>query len=184
MHVRPRMIVAKIMNAGYYWPGMHMDAVKELRKCKACQRHAPRTISLKNNLIPVSTTWPFQKWATDIVGPFQKAPGQVERANRSLVDRIKARLDQWGHSWVEELQHVLWAYRTSPKTSNGETPFSLTYGSKAVIPTEIGVPSTRFLMASKNDNSQEIHINLDLLDERREEAALKESIYKKKLEKY
>ncbi|KAI3807942.1 hypothetical protein L1987_23880 [Smallanthus sonchifolius] len=181
---RPRMIVAKIMNTGYYWPGMHMDAVKELRKCKACQRHAPRTISPKNNLIPVSTTWPFQKWATDIVGPFQKAPGQVERANRSIVDGIKARLDQWGHSWVEELPHVLWAYRTSPKTSNGETPFSLTYGSKAVIPTEIGVPSTRFLMASKNDNSQEIHINLDLLDERREEAALKESIYKKKLEKY
>ncbi|KAI3828871.1 hypothetical protein L1987_02981 [Smallanthus sonchifolius] len=47
MHAGPRMIVEKIMNAGYYWPDMHMDDVKELRKCKAYQRHAPRTICPK-----------------------------------------------------------------------------------------------------------------------------------------
>ncbi|XP_076944964.1 uncharacterized protein LOC143615832 [Bidens hawaiensis] len=27
LHAGPRMTVAKIMNAGYYWPGMHLDAV-------------------------------------------------------------------------------------------------------------------------------------------------------------
>ncbi|KAI3743154.1 hypothetical protein L1987_60859 [Smallanthus sonchifolius] len=36
MHAGPRMIVEKIMNASYYCPGMHMDAVKELHKCQAC----------------------------------------------------------------------------------------------------------------------------------------------------
>ncbi|XP_076895841.1 uncharacterized protein LOC143548610 [Bidens hawaiensis] len=25
LHAGPRMVVAKIMNAGYYWPDMHMD---------------------------------------------------------------------------------------------------------------------------------------------------------------
>ncbi|XP_076888486.1 uncharacterized protein LOC143538933 [Bidens hawaiensis] len=40
VHAGPRMVVAKIMNTGYYWPGMHVDAEKELRKCNACQRHA------------------------------------------------------------------------------------------------------------------------------------------------
>ncbi|KAI3762779.1 hypothetical protein L1987_53220 [Smallanthus sonchifolius] len=188
MHAGPRMIVAKIMNVGYYWPRMYMDVVKELHKCNACKRHAPHTIRPKNNLVPVTTAWPFQKWAIDIVGPFPEAPwrgnGQVERANRSLAEGIKARLDQWGHSWVDELPHVLWAHRTSPKTSNRETPFSLTYGSKAVTPAEIGVPSARVLVARKNDNSQEIHINLDLLDERREGAALQEARYNKKLAKY
>ncbi|XP_076944371.1 uncharacterized protein LOC143614986 [Bidens hawaiensis] len=44
LHAGPRMVVAKIMNAGYYWPGMHMDALKEIQKCDACQRHAPRTL--------------------------------------------------------------------------------------------------------------------------------------------
>ncbi|XP_021991287.1 uncharacterized protein LOC110888050 [Helianthus annuus] len=33
IHAGPRMVVAKIINAGYYWPGMHVDALKELRKC-------------------------------------------------------------------------------------------------------------------------------------------------------
>ncbi|XP_021995680.1 uncharacterized protein LOC110892846 [Helianthus annuus] len=51
IHAGPRMVVAKIMNAGYYWPGMHVDALNELRKCDACQRHAPKTLRPKNDLI-------------------------------------------------------------------------------------------------------------------------------------
>ncbi|XP_021991582.1 uncharacterized protein LOC110888360 [Helianthus annuus] len=62
IHAGPRMVVAKIMNAGYYWPGMHVDALKELRKCDSYQRHSPKTLRLKNDLIPVSTGWPFQQW--------------------------------------------------------------------------------------------------------------------------
>ncbi|XP_076959920.1 uncharacterized protein LOC143636132 [Bidens hawaiensis] len=44
LHAGPRMTVAKIMNTGYYWPGMHLDAVQEIRKCDSCQRHAPNTL--------------------------------------------------------------------------------------------------------------------------------------------
>ncbi|XP_022020199.1 uncharacterized protein LOC110920287 [Helianthus annuus] len=61
IHAGPLMVVAKIMNAGYYWPGMHVDALKELRKCDSCQRHSPKTLRPKNDLIPVSTAWPFQQ---------------------------------------------------------------------------------------------------------------------------
>ncbi|XP_022032551.1 uncharacterized protein LOC110933647 [Helianthus annuus] len=32
IHAGPRMVVAKIMNVGYYWTGIHVDALKELRK--------------------------------------------------------------------------------------------------------------------------------------------------------
>ncbi|XP_076923272.1 uncharacterized protein LOC143585344 [Bidens hawaiensis] len=52
LHVGPRMTVAKIMNAGYYWPDMHLDVVQEIRKCDSCQRHAPNTLHPKNELIP------------------------------------------------------------------------------------------------------------------------------------
>ncbi|XP_076938751.1 uncharacterized protein LOC143607062 [Bidens hawaiensis] len=61
LHAGPRMVVAKVMNAGYYWPGMHMDALKVIQKCDACQRHAPRTLRPQNKLIPVTGAWPFQK---------------------------------------------------------------------------------------------------------------------------
>ncbi|GJS34313.1 reverse transcriptase domain-containing protein [Tanacetum coccineum] len=54
----------------------------------------------------------------------------------SLGEGIKARLDEKSKDWIEELPHVLWARRTMIKSSNGETPFSLTYGTEAVIPAE------------------------------------------------
>ncbi|XP_076931270.1 uncharacterized protein LOC143596357 [Bidens hawaiensis] len=56
LHAGPRMTVAKIMNAGYYWPDMHLDAAQEIRKCDSCQRHAPNTLCPKNELIPVTST--------------------------------------------------------------------------------------------------------------------------------
>nr|GEW62745.1 reverse transcriptase domain-containing protein [Tanacetum cinerariifolium]GEW62750.1 reverse transcriptase domain-containing protein [Tanacetum cinerariifolium] len=55
-----------------------------------------------------------------------QANGLVERANRSLGEGIKTRLDERSKNWLEEISHVLWAHRTMIKSSNGETPFSLT----------------------------------------------------------
>ncbi|XP_022040750.1 protein NYNRIN-like [Helianthus annuus] len=78
IHAGPRMVVAKIMSAGYYWPGMHIDAVEILRKCTACQRHVPKTLRPKNPLVPVTSAWPFQQWGIDLVGPFPDAPGAVK----------------------------------------------------------------------------------------------------------
>ncbi|XP_076884510.1 uncharacterized protein LOC143533702 [Bidens hawaiensis] len=106
--------------------------------------------------------------------------GQVERANRSVVEGIKARLGREKGSWVEELPHVLWAHRTMPKTSNGETLFSLTYGTEAMIPAEIGAPTQRTLQGERGDE-ENLRLNLNLAEERREEAARREVEYKKKL---
>ncbi|XP_022024794.1 uncharacterized protein LOC110925130 [Helianthus annuus] len=78
IHAGPRMVVAKIMSAGYYWPGMHVDAVELLRKCAACQRHAPKILRPKNPLVPVTSAWPFQQWGIDLVGPFPDAPDAIK----------------------------------------------------------------------------------------------------------
>jgi hypothetical protein len=78
IHAGPRMVVAKILNARYYWPDMHGDAVRELQKCRACQQHAPVDHRPKNDLVLVTSAWPFQKWGIDIVGPFPKAPGRIK----------------------------------------------------------------------------------------------------------
>nr|GEW84469.1 reverse transcriptase domain-containing protein [Tanacetum cinerariifolium] len=56
-----------------------------------------------------------------------KTNGLVERANRSLGEGIKARLDPRSKNWIEELPHVLWAHRTMIKSSNRCTLFLLTY---------------------------------------------------------
>ncbi|GJU49602.1 reverse transcriptase domain-containing protein [Tanacetum coccineum] len=47
--------------------------------------------------------------------------GLVERANRSLGEGIKARLDERSKNWMKELPHVLRAHRTMTKSSNEDT---------------------------------------------------------------
>ena len=56
--------------------------------------------------------------------------------NRSLLKIIKTRLKGAKGAWLEELQNVLWAYRTTTRIPTGETPFRLTFGTEAVIPVE------------------------------------------------
>ncbi|GJR81795.1 reverse transcriptase domain-containing protein [Tanacetum coccineum] len=110
--------------------------------------------------------------------------GLVERANRSLGEGIKAMLDERSKDWIEELPHVLWAHRTMIKSSNGETPFSLTYDTKAIIPTEIGMPTLRAAEIDPTKNNEALGINLDLIEERREQTAIQKAKSKKKMEKY
>jgi hypothetical protein len=78
IHAGPRSVVAKAINVGYYWPDMHLTAVEEIRKCQSCQKHAPLMHRPKNDLIPVTSAWPFQKWGIDIVGPFLEAARRVK----------------------------------------------------------------------------------------------------------
>ncbi|GJU71297.1 reverse transcriptase domain-containing protein [Tanacetum coccineum] len=113
-----------------------------------------------------------------------KANGLVERANRSLGEGIKAMLDERSKDWIEELPHVLWAHRTMIKLSNRKTPFSLTYGTKAVILAEIGMPTLRTTEIDLTKNNEALGTNLDLIEERREQAAIQEAKSKKKMEKY
>ncbi|RVW17410.1 hypothetical protein CK203_094154 [Vitis vinifera] len=68
---------------------------------------------------------------------------QAEATNKTLINALKKRLEQAKGKWVEELPGVLWAYRTTPGRPTGNTPFALTYGMDAVIPTEIGLPTIR-----------------------------------------
>nr|GEV04787.1 hypothetical protein [Tanacetum cinerariifolium] len=76
------------------------------------------------------------------------------------------------------------AHRTSIKQSNKEIPFSLTYGSEAVIPAEIGIPTYRTLMIREGYNEEQMRLNLDLLQEKREVTAIREAKYKTKMEQY
>ncbi|XP_021986727.1 protein NYNRIN-like [Helianthus annuus] len=78
MHSGPRTIVTKAMNAGFYWPRMYETTSREIKKCDNCQLHAPMTHRHKHPMISVSTSWPFQKWAIDIIGPLPEGPGGVK----------------------------------------------------------------------------------------------------------
>ena len=78
---------------------------------------------------------------------------------------IKTRLEGAKEVWPDELPGVLWAYRTTVKTPTRETPFKLAYGSEAVIPAEVHMANHKVTMYQDKDNEEQIHLNLNLIDE-------------------
>uniref|UniRef100_A0A2N9IS56 RNA-directed DNA polymerase n=1 Tax=Fagus sylvatica TaxID=28930 RepID=A0A2N9IS56_FAGSY len=75
-------------------------------------------------------------------------------------------------------QDVLWAYRSSPKTATGFTPFSLVYGTDTISPTELVVPSPRVMQGSELETDANMcaearMADLEGLDEARDLAKAK-----------
>ncbi|XP_077232627.1 uncharacterized protein LOC143869976 [Tasmannia lanceolata] len=110
--------------------------------------------------------------------------GQTEVTNRILLQGIKKRLDEKAGRWADELYHVLWAYRTTPRTPTGESSFNLSFGTEAVIPVDIGTPSSRVTSFNEQLNSDGLRANLDLLEEIREESRIRVAAYKQKVSNY
>ena len=107
---------------------------------------------------------------------------QVESANRVLLRGLKRRLEKAKGTWAEEVPRIVWAYDTTPQSTTRETPFSLVYGSDAMIPVEIQENSPHFLNFVVEDSNEERKVNLDLLDEVREEARIKAEALKRRVE--
>ncbi|XP_042404677.1 uncharacterized protein LOC121994834 [Zingiber officinale] len=110
------------------------------------------------------------KLVSDNGRQFQDRKIQIEVINREIVRGLKVKLDHVGGDWVEELQSVLWTYRTTPRESTSLTPFHLVYGSEAVMPVEVGVPSIRRMLYDE-ENAERRLAELDLIIEIREQTA-------------
>ena len=85
--------------------------------------------------------------------------------NRSLLKIIKTRLEGAKGIWPEELSSILWAYRMTTRTPIGETPFRLTYGNEAIIPTEVVLTSYKVHNHDESRNDEAIRLQLNLVDE-------------------
>nr|GEU62392.1 retrotransposon protein, putative, Ty3-gypsy subclass [Tanacetum cinerariifolium] len=174
MHAKARSVVAKIMRHGYYWPSMHRDTKEVVDKCDSCQIHAPVLKLPKTRLSSIMAPWPFYHWGLDILGLLSKGPGKlnfiikikqvntaiahpqanelVERANKSLIHDLKARL--------------------SRERERGRDP------------AEIGMPTYRTIQFNKLQNKEKMRMHLNIIQKRRETAAIQEAKYKKKVEQY
>nr|GEX45070.1 reverse transcriptase domain-containing protein [Tanacetum cinerariifolium] len=89
----------------------------------------------------------------DIAGPFPEGPGKV----KFLIVAI-----DYFTKWIEA-KPVAKRFHI-----NREAPFSLTYGIKAVIPVEIGMPTLRTVEVDMIKNDEALEINLGLLEEKKE----------------
>ncbi|XP_028064007.1 uncharacterized protein LOC114267198 [Camellia sinensis] len=102
-----------------------------------------------------------------------KSNGQAKASNKTILDGIKKRLEAAKGKWVEELPNVLWAYRTTPRRSTGESPFSMAYGTEVVIPLEVGIPGIKTHGVENGTNEAFLARDLDLLEEGRERTTIR-----------
>ena len=84
---------------------------------------------------------------------------------------------------MEELPSVLWTHRTTARKSTGETPFTLAYGVEAVIPLEVGIPTTRITDFAVETNKDNLRKDLDLLEERRDLAIVRLASYQQRIKR-
>ncbi|KAK3030974.1 hypothetical protein RJ639_034895 [Escallonia herrerae] len=99
---------------------------------------------------------------TSIAHP--QSNGRTENINPSILQGLKKKLDEAKGVWVDKLPKVLWAYRTTPHSVTGETPFLFCYGTKAMLPVEIEVPTIRALHFNEVNNEVGLRANLDLVE--------------------
>nr|XP_023926800.1 uncharacterized protein LOC112038230 [Quercus suber] len=112
------------------------------------------------------------------------AYGQIEVLNRSLLKIIKTQLEEANSAWPKELPNVLWVYKTTTRVPIGETPFRLTFGTKAVVPMEVGLTSIQIKAYEEQKNQQELNNNLDLIDEVRNKVMKQMAKYKEAMARY
>jgi transposase InsO family protein len=117
-----------------------------------------------------------------------RSNGQVERANAEILRGLKIRtyndLEKHGAKWVDQLPIVLWGNRTTPSRATGETPFFLVYGAEACLPLEITMGSLRVQAFDEDLQERQRRQDVDLVDERRWRAAVRNARYNEALRRY
>ncbi|XP_050248682.1 uncharacterized protein LOC126695931 [Quercus robur] len=96
---------------------------------------------------------------------------QTKVTNWTLLKIIKAQLGNAKGAWPEELPNVLRAYKTIARTPTRETPFRLTYGTKAVILVKVGITIMRPEVFHEGSNDGHLRVNLNCLDEVKDKAS-------------
>ncbi|XP_071687966.1 uncharacterized protein [Rutidosis leptorrhynchoides] len=102
LHSGYKIIAAKIMRMGYFWPSLYRDVAKIVKRFKSCQRHAPQNRMPRHDMIPVNSSWPFHKWAIDIVGPFPAGEWVLRNNDASRAEK----LGKLGPNWEGPYQVV------------------------------------------------------------------------------
>ncbi|XP_070035012.1 uncharacterized protein [Nicotiana tomentosiformis] len=88
--------------------------------------------------------------------------GAVEATNKNIKKILRKMVDNH-KQWHEKLPFSLLGYRTTVRTSIGETPYLLVYGTEAVILAEVEIPSLRIIQEAELSDTEWIRSRYEQL---------------------
>jgi len=109
--------------------------------------------------------------------------GVVEAANKNIKKILRKIIDNH-RGWHEMLPYALLGYRTTVRTSIGATPYLLVYGTEAVIPAEVEIPSLRIIQEAELSNADWVRNRIEhlaLIDEKRMTAVCHGQLYQQRM---
>ncbi|XP_075646558.1 uncharacterized protein LOC142617518 [Castanea sativa] len=114
--------------------------------------------------------------------------GQAEAINKVLIKIISKMSQEYIGGWATHLPDAFWAYRNSPKSATGFSPFSLVYGMEVMSSAEIMTPSLWVMQMKEKEKEKEVfaaerYEDLEGLDEKKEEAQERSRKYKRRVTK-
>ena len=89
--------------------------------------------------------------------------GASEAPNKN-INKIIQKMVMIYKDWHEMLPFSLHGYRTTARTSTGETPYSLVYDMEVVLPIEVKIPSLRIINDAELNEDDWIQTRLDQLN--------------------
>ncbi|BFG30469.1 hypothetical protein CerSpe_167430 [Prunus speciosa] len=115
---------------------------------------------------------------------YPQGNGQAEATNKTILRILSKMVYEYEGGWSVHLLDALWAYRTSPRSATGFLPYSFVYGSDAISPVEITIPTARVsaindLEWDRKSCSDRRLLDLEAVDEKRAEAEKRTALYHK-----
>ncbi|XP_071740579.1 uncharacterized protein [Rutidosis leptorrhynchoides] len=203
LHSGWRTVAERIKRLGYYWPRMYADTAERIIVCQECQLHAPVSRAPQQPMIPITSPWTFCKWAIDIVGPFPKGAGKAEYLVVAIdfftkwveAKPLRTITSNPFRSWCQDLNIKQRFTSVVHPQANGQCENNIqeqhrgdtvqfVYGSEAVIPAEITVPTEKNLSYNEGKNDERLRANLNYTEECREMAVIREAANKQRIAKY
>ncbi|XP_070022453.1 uncharacterized protein [Nicotiana sylvestris] len=112
-----------------------------------------------------------------------KANSAVETTNKN-IKKILKKMIQSSRQWHEKLPFALLGYRTTVRTSIGETPYLLVYGIEAVMSAEVEIPYLRIIVEAEIEDDEWVKTYLEqltMIDEKRMAAVCHEQLYQQRM---
>ncbi|XP_070015131.1 uncharacterized protein [Nicotiana sylvestris] len=177
-------LAKKILRAGYFWRTMEIDCIKYVQQCHQCQIHADMIGVPPNKLNTTTSPLPFSAWGMDVIGPFECVASNWHRFILVAIDYFTKWVEATSYKAAtkkhEKLPITLLGYCTTLRTSTGATPYLLVYGTEAVIPAEVEIPSLKIIQEDKLSNAEWVQSRYEqptLVDRKRMNAVFHSQLY-------